>query len=235
MDAAEAGQLYDLLEKQVIPEFYSRDQNNVPRAWVSRVRESMASLTTVYSANRSVREYTERCYLPAAASYRLRAQNKAALGAQISDWRRALEHGWPTLRFGRVTVDTRGDRHYFNAEVDLGLLTRSSIKVELYADALGDVTPFRQEMQLSRGSTRRPRRALIQHKRAGDPNCRRLHRAHYPKASQRIRTVGSATGALAAMIVAPQRSAAGAARPPKLRSAQFQQTGSSSADWREST
>jgi starch phosphorylase len=147
VDAAEAGQLYDLLESQVIPEFYSRDENNVPRAWVSRVRESMASLTPVYSANRSVREYTERCYLPAAASYRSRAQNKAALGAQISDWCRTLEHGWPTLRFGRLTVDTRGDRHYFNAEVDLGLLTRSSVRVELYADALGEATPFRQAMQ----------------------------------------------------------------------------------------
>jgi glycogen phosphorylase len=146
LDAVEAGQLYDLLERQVIPEFYSRDENNVPRAWVSRVRESMATLTSVYSANRSVREYTERCYLPAAASYRLRAQNKAALGVQISDWRRTLERGWPALRFGRVTVDTRGDRHYFSAEVNLGLLARSAVMVELYADALGGVTPFCQQM-----------------------------------------------------------------------------------------
>ncbi|MGO9947272.1 MAG: alpha-glucan family phosphorylase [Steroidobacteraceae bacterium] len=147
LDAAEAGQLYELLENQVIPEFYSRDGTNVPRAWVGRIRESMASLTPVYSANRSVREYTERCYLPAAAAYRSRAQNKAALGAQISDWRRALELGWPTLRFGRVTIDTRGDRHYFDAEVDLGSLTRSAVRVELYADALADVNPFRQEME----------------------------------------------------------------------------------------
>jgi glycogen phosphorylase len=156
VDAAEAGQLYDLLESQVIPEFFSRDENNVPRAWVSRVRESMASLTPVYSANRSVREYTERCYLPAAASYRSRAQNKAALGAQISDWRRTLDHGWPTLRFGRVTIDTRGDRHYFDVEVDLGSLTRSSVSVELYADALNEVIPFRQEMDYheDRGSDR---------------------------------------------------------------------------------
>jgi starch phosphorylase len=156
VDAAEAGQLYDLLESQIIPEFYSRDENNLPKAWVSRVRESMASLTPVYSANRSVREYTERCYLPAAASYRSRAQNKAALGAQIRDWRRTLDHGWPTLRFGRVTIDTRGDRHYFDVEVDLGSLTRSSVSVELYADALNEVIPFRQEMDYheDRGSDR---------------------------------------------------------------------------------
>jgi glycogen phosphorylase len=147
LDAVEAGQLYQLLESRVIPEFYSRDENNVPRAWVRRVRESMAALTPVYSANRSVREYTERCYVPAAASYRSRADNNAALGVQITDWRRALEHGWPTLRFGRVSIDTRGDRHHFTAEIDLGPLSRSAVTVELYADALADTNPFRQDME----------------------------------------------------------------------------------------
>ena len=79
-DDIEAAQLYDLLENQVIPEFYSRDENDIPRAWVARVRESMARLTPIYSANRSVREYVEGCYLPAAAAYRRRSQNKGASG-----------------------------------------------------------------------------------------------------------------------------------------------------------
>src|SRR5271168_4152224 len=151
LDAVEAAQLYDLLERRVIPEFYSRDENNVPRAWVNRVRESMASLTPVYSANRSVREYTERCYLPAAAAYRSRAENNAALGVQISDWRRTLEHAWPTLRFGRVSIDTRGDRHHFSAEVALGSLAQPAVLVELYADALADESPFRQQMDCHKG------------------------------------------------------------------------------------
>jgi alpha/beta hydrolase fold/Protein of unknown function (DUF3417) len=69
-DDIEASQLYDLLESHVTPKFYTRDENDIPRAWVTRVRESMARLTPIYSANRSVREYVERCYLPAAAAYR---------------------------------------------------------------------------------------------------------------------------------------------------------------------
>ncbi len=146
LDGIEAAQLYEILEAQVIPEFYARDAGNLPRAWVRRVRESMASLTPVYCANRSVREYTERCYLPAAASYRLRAQNHAALAGEISDWRRSLDHGWPTLRFGRVGVATRGDRHHFTVEVELGAVAPSAVRVELYADALADEGPFRQEM-----------------------------------------------------------------------------------------
>ena len=65
-DAAEADTLYELLEGEVIPEFYARDEQGIPTAWVARMRESMARLTPRFSANRTVREYTEQHYLPAA-------------------------------------------------------------------------------------------------------------------------------------------------------------------------
>ncbi len=68
-DAAEAEALYNLLEREVIPEFYTRDESGIPTAWVARMRESMARLTPRFSANRTVREYTEQHYLPAATAY----------------------------------------------------------------------------------------------------------------------------------------------------------------------
>ena len=71
-DAAEAEALYDLLEREVIPEFYARDDKGIPTSWVARMRESMARLTPRFSANRTVREYTEQRYIPAAAAYRER-------------------------------------------------------------------------------------------------------------------------------------------------------------------
>src|SRR5260370_1263230 len=82
-DAAEANALYDLLEREVIPEFYSRDENGVPNAWVARMRESMARLTPRFSTNRTVREYTERHYLSAASAYRERARDKAVIGMEV--------------------------------------------------------------------------------------------------------------------------------------------------------
>jgi starch phosphorylase len=145
-DDIEAWQLYELLESQVIPEFYARDENDIPRVWVARVRESMARLTPIYSANRSVREYVERCYLPAAATYRRRSQNNGALALQMSAWRHAIDLGWPTLRFDRVAIDTRGDRHHISVEVELGALDPQAVRVELYADSSGASPMFRQEM-----------------------------------------------------------------------------------------
>ena len=120
-DAVEAAQLYDLLETQVVPEFYARDENNIPRAWVARVRESMAALTPLYSANRCVREYVETAYLPAAASLPSASAEMALRSAvAISDWLRALERGWSGLRFGRVNVDTQGEWHHLAVPVALG-------------------------------------------------------------------------------------------------------------------
>ena len=99
-DAAEADALYDLLEREVIPEFYTRDENGIPTAWVARMRESMARLTPRFSANRTVREYTEQHYLPAAAAYRERAADKGAVGRQMVDWQHSsgTEMGHAALR-----------------------------------------------------------------------------------------------------------------------------------------
>ena len=135
-----------LLENEVVPEFYARDEDDIPRRWVARVRESMATLTPLYSANRSVREYLERCYLPAAASYRRRARNGGELAVLISGWLAALKRDWPTLRFGEVEVDTRGDRHHFAAQVGLGNLDLQSIRVELYAEPVEGGEAYRQPM-----------------------------------------------------------------------------------------
>jgi glycogen phosphorylase len=89
-DAAEAEALYDLLERQVIPEFYARDAQGIPAAWVARMRKSMASLTPRFSADRAVREYTEQHYLPGAETFRQRAAEKGAAG---SNSRFAAGHG----------------------------------------------------------------------------------------------------------------------------------------------
>ena len=85
-DAAEAEALYNLLEREVIPEFYERDGHGIPTGWVARMRKSMASLTPRFSADRAVREYTEQHYLPGAATYLERAANKGAAGKQMADW-----------------------------------------------------------------------------------------------------------------------------------------------------
>jgi starch phosphorylase len=146
-DAFEADALYDLLEREVIPEFYARDDKGIPTAWVKRMRESMARLTPRFSANRTVREYTEQHYLPAAAAYHLRIANKGAIGRQLVDWQHSLEQKWATLRFGEVKVETRGEQHIFEVRVFLNDLDPKAVRVELYADGVNAGEPVRQRMK----------------------------------------------------------------------------------------
>jgi starch phosphorylase len=149
-DAAEADALYDLLEGKVIPEFYSRNPQGIPTAWVARMRESMARLTAQFSANRTVREYTEGHYLPAAAAYLKRAADKGAVGAQVVDWRHNLDQMWATLRFGNWNVVSGEGRHLFEVELYRGNLDPNSVRVELYANGVNGGEPERQGMECVR-------------------------------------------------------------------------------------
>jgi len=146
-DAVEAEALYDLLEREVIPEFYARDRNGIPTAWVARMRESMARLTPRFSAHRTVREYTEQYYVPAATAYSDRHENDGAFGRQIVDCRRSLEQKWPALHFGELKVETRGEQLIFEVPVALNGLAPQAVRVELYADGVMGSAPVRLEMK----------------------------------------------------------------------------------------
>jgi starch phosphorylase len=145
-DAAEAKALYTLLEEEVVPAFYNRDQHGIPVAWVARMRESMARLTPQFSANRTVREYTETFYLPAAAAYRQRASDKGAAGGVVVEWQRSLANNWDKLRFGEVKVTTEKQRYLFQVQVYLDGLNPDAVRVELYAEGVNDGEPVRREM-----------------------------------------------------------------------------------------
>lgn len=146
-DAQEAEALYGLLEREVIPAFYTRDPDGIPRAWVARMRESMARLTPQFSTNRVVREYTERYYLPAAEAYRRRAADRGATGRALVRWQAALAERWRTAHFGDVRVETAGGLHHFEVHVYLGDLDPSAVSVELYADAGDGAAAIRQVME----------------------------------------------------------------------------------------
>ena len=145
-DAAEAEALYERLEREVIPEFYTRNDKGIPVAWVARMRESMARLTPRFSADRTVREYTEEHYLPAAIASQSRIGNKGAIGKRMVDWRHSIEQKWPGLHFGSVKVATRDGNHIIEVKVGLHGLDPMAVRVEVYADGIKGGPPVRQEM-----------------------------------------------------------------------------------------
>lgn len=152
-DAAEAEALYRTLEEEVIPAFYRRGPNGVPLQWVAKMRESMGRLTPRFSANRSVREYTEAYYLPAARAYRERARDRGNAGLSMVRWQQRLLHRWANVRFGELRVETSGGKHKFAVQVYLGELEPEAVCVQLYAEPLEGEVPIRQEMLRDRAIT----------------------------------------------------------------------------------
>jgi starch phosphorylase len=146
-DAAEAEQLYQLLEREVVPQFYSRDADGIPAAWVKRMKASMAQLTARFSASRTVREYTDKYYIPAANGYAARAGNKGASAEAIAGWQRSLQQNWSGVRFGEIKVTTDSGQQRFEAQTYLNGLAPEAVTVELYAEGLAGQPPVRLEMR----------------------------------------------------------------------------------------
>lgn len=147
-DALEAEQLYHLLENQIIPEFYDRDQDGIPRKWIDRVRTSMSTLTPHFSSNRMMREYVEQAYLPAAEAYRARIAKDAELAKELESWQGTLRENWKGLRFGHLRVVPAGESYSFEVEVFCGDLDPGVIRVELYAEGQNEHPPCRIPLQV---------------------------------------------------------------------------------------
>ncbi|WP_324780973.1 alpha-glucan family phosphorylase [Thiobacillus sedimenti] len=131
-DAAEAAELYRMLEEDVIPLFYhDRDAEGCPRGWVAKMRASMSLLTPRFSSNRMLREYVEHLYLPAAACYA--ARQDPALGRRLCDWQDALARHWERLHFGEMRIDGDAGAWNFSVPVYLDDLDPDFVAVELYA------------------------------------------------------------------------------------------------------
>jgi glycogen phosphorylase len=146
-DMRDAEILYDLLENEVIPEFYARDEQGIPTAWVARMRESMAQLTPRFSTNRAVREYTEQHYLPAASAYRARAAENGAIGVELMNWSSSLAQHWNAMHFGEMKQETANEQHIFEVQVYLDDMDPEAVRIELFADGINNKPSERIIMQ----------------------------------------------------------------------------------------
>ncbi len=146
-DAREAEQLYNILENEVIPEFYNRNEHGIPTAWISRMRESMAQLTPKFSADRAVREYTEQHYLPAATTYLDRASDNGANGKQMINQLQTLQENWDWVHFGEVKIATSENQYVFDAQVYFNDIEPDKVQVELFANGLNGEGPIITKME----------------------------------------------------------------------------------------
>ena len=143
-DFVEAGALYSLLEEDIVPLFYNRNSDSLPRAWVKRIKNSMRTHCPVYNTHRMVREYAEKFYLPASARFQKLRENELDKARSLVSWKDHIRKEWATVKVERVETPASDNGGTYKvgtplkviALVRLGGLSPDEVKVEAYHGAL---------------------------------------------------------------------------------------------------
>ncbi len=138
-DRVEAEALYELLEKEVVPTFYDRGVDELPRRWIACMKRSVGRLGHFCSAHRMTREYVEGFYLPAHHRYRKLAENHMSGARSLAAWKRGVRESWSRIHLepadSRGVIKTElsvGDEIRVRARVHLGGLNPDDVLVQLY-------------------------------------------------------------------------------------------------------
>jgi starch phosphorylase len=165
-DKLEADSLYDLIEYQIAPRFYDRDASGVPKRWVESIRHTLSTLSPELSADRMVREYVERLYLPAATAEREISADGYKPARALADWKARVTAAWPKVHVTHVesggvdSVPQVGDDLHLRATVDIDGLSPDDVEVEVVygratqSDSLDEVTHL--TLELDSGDARPP-------------------------------------------------------------------------------
>ncbi len=137
----ESRALYDLLEKEVVPHYYERNSDGVPRGWVASMKASLQSLCPVFSTDRMVQEYAERFYLPSFRQWKDYVADDLALALDLVRWKERLFAAWPKIRVNQVDAETIDAVPVescipISAKVFLGDVSFADVSVEGYFGVL---------------------------------------------------------------------------------------------------
>lgn len=140
-DEVDAESLYSLLENEVVPLFYERDADGLPRGWIAMMKNSIRVLSPVFSAERMLKQYTERFYLPMGERYQRVCAGGLAKAKQLATWRERVREAWPAVRISAVEVEGSrelmvGQTFEVKARIFLGALDPADVSVEAYVSGL---------------------------------------------------------------------------------------------------
>ena len=141
-DWLESRALYQLIEQEIAPLFYTRSEDGVPIGWINMIRESMRTLAPRFSTARMVREYTTRFYMPSNSAYWSLQEGGLQRAKDALAWRKRVRSAWPGVKFVSVTDNGHakvgvGSSLSITATVDLGTLTAEDVEVQAMVGQIG--------------------------------------------------------------------------------------------------
>jgi starch phosphorylase len=137
-DEVEARQLYHILESQIVPLFYTRAEDLLPRGWITKVKNSMKKLGPFFNTHRMVQEYFKKFYEPAYEKRKELQKEKWAKAIELADWKEKIRDKWSHIKVEKVLNGKKsnsifvGEEFPVNSEINLGELTPDDVEVQLY-------------------------------------------------------------------------------------------------------
>ncbi|MSR30764.1 MAG: glycosyltransferase family 1 protein [Gemmataceae bacterium] len=136
-DEVESRAIYDLLEEEIIPLFYQRGPDGLPRGWLKRMKNSITTLAPVFSTSRMVEEYATRCYIPSSVRFLRLAENHFQQAGELAQWRNKVSDNWAHIRVEDLTGLNHapffvGGALKVEARVHLGGLAVSDVEVQVF-------------------------------------------------------------------------------------------------------
>jgi starch phosphorylase len=139
-DYIESQALYNMLEKDLVPLFYDRGRDNLPRNWMVKVKASMKTLSPVFNTDRMVEEYANKYYLPSRERIEALVKDNLKEGKEYADWLIDVRKAWPSIKIEKVDTSadhvTVGEALKVEAWVNLGTLKPEDVYVQLYSGTL---------------------------------------------------------------------------------------------------
>jgi starch phosphorylase len=156
-DEVEGKALYDLLEREIIPLFYTRGMDGLPREWIRRMKASMRDVGKGFSTHRMLTEYTQSFYSPALARAEAFQANSCGLCRELASYREKLLENWDELEIQELASPSAsilkvGEKISITAKVHLAGMEPHEVGVELYYGSLS-----------SEGEIEEPRRLPMRH------------------------------------------------------------------------
>jgi len=147
-DHVEANALYNLLEREIVPQFYRLAADKLPRDWISMMKRAMKKLIPMFNTNRMVREYAENYYLPASIRTRDLGTDNYKRARELAAWKTKIWKNWKNLKINDVKFNNSkvfqvGEQMQIEVNVDLGKLDPNDVMVQLYygpLDPEGNIT-----------------------------------------------------------------------------------------------
>ncbi len=136
-DEVESKAIYSILEKDIIPLFYERGSDGLPREWIRMMKHSLISIASRYNTHRMVKEYFNRFYKPAAENFLRLSADDFQPARELVEWRERLRGQFPALRIEGIHADTArtyksGESFQVQADLSLGQLTPAEVSVDVY-------------------------------------------------------------------------------------------------------